>query len=89
MGQVLAFTLCVLQVPIRDITWAVLAAQNLDIWDIVYNSLLNKILEKDIPSSDLNHQYRVETNTTMYLQLRQYQTLLMLCTVILCRILVL
>ncbi|KAL4758473.1 uncharacterized protein BDW70DRAFT_170360 [Aspergillus foveolatus] len=55
VGQVLAFTLF-------------LAAWNLDIWDMVHDSLLDDILEKDIPSSDFkpptrsqNQYYHVST----------------------------
>ncbi|KAL4748494.1 hypothetical protein BDW72DRAFT_180260, partial [Aspergillus terricola var. indicus] len=52
LGQVLAFTLRALRVPTRDIAWTDLAARNLDIWDMVYDDLLDRISEKDIPSSD-------------------------------------
>ncbi|KAL3469056.1 hypothetical protein BJX99DRAFT_242176 [Aspergillus californicus] len=52
LGQVLAFTLRALRIPTRDVAWTNLAVRNLDTWDMVYDDLLDEILEKDIPSSN-------------------------------------
>ncbi|PWY90674.1 hypothetical protein BO70DRAFT_306788 [Aspergillus heteromorphus CBS 117.55] len=51
LGQVLAFTLRALRVPTRDIAWTNRAVRSLKTWVMVYDILLDKILEKDIPSS--------------------------------------
>ncbi|KAK2757291.1 hypothetical protein FQN54_004805 [Arachnomyces sp. PD_36] len=52
LGQVLAFTLRALRVPIRDIAWTKWAASKLKTWEMIYDDLLEEIAEKDIPASD-------------------------------------
>ncbi|KKK18214.1 hypothetical protein P175DRAFT_0508565 [Aspergillus ochraceoroseus IBT 24754] len=51
LGQVLAFTLRAVRVPTRDTAWTQWAVRNLETWVMVYDELLDKIAEKDIPSS--------------------------------------
>ncbi|KAL6232749.1 hypothetical protein BDW75DRAFT_246950 [Aspergillus navahoensis] len=63
LGQVLAFTLRALRVPTRDIAWTNLAVRNLDTWDMVYDDLLDKISEKEIPSSDFKSLTRIKTRS--------------------------
>ncbi|KAL4887799.1 hypothetical protein BDV59DRAFT_211992 [Aspergillus ambiguus] len=52
VGQLLAFTLRALRMPVQDITWTIWAASKLQTWEMIYNDLLEEIEEKDIPSSD-------------------------------------
>lgn len=52
IGQVLAFTLRALRVPVRDVTWKSWATSRLKTWEMVYDVLLGEIEEKDIPSSE-------------------------------------
>ncbi|KAG2421591.1 hypothetical protein HFD88_005566 [Aspergillus terreus] len=52
VGQLLAFTLRALRMPVRDIAWTRWAASKLQTWEMVYDDLLGEIEEKDIPSSN-------------------------------------
>ncbi|EED14486.1 metalloprotease m41 ftsh, putative [Talaromyces stipitatus ATCC 10500] len=52
VGQLLAFTLRALRTSPRDIAWRDWVASQLETWEMVYDDLLEKIEEKDIPASD-------------------------------------
>ncbi|PLB38800.1 uncharacterized protein BDW47DRAFT_104322 [Aspergillus candidus] len=50
LGQVLAFTLRALPVPTRDIGWTNWARRKLETWVMVYDEILDKTPEENIPS---------------------------------------
>ncbi|KAI7976015.1 hypothetical protein EIK77_000928 [Talaromyces pinophilus] len=52
VGQLLAFTLRSLRTSPRDIAWRNWARRQLEIWEMVYDDLLDEIEEKDIPASE-------------------------------------
>ena len=52
LGQVLAFTLRALRTSPRDTTWTDRAGKTLKTWEMLYDDILGKIEEKDVPSSD-------------------------------------
>ncbi|KAJ5584704.1 uncharacterized protein N7459_004504 [Penicillium hispanicum] len=58
LGQVLAFTLLALRVPVRDMAWTSWAANKLQTWEMIYDDLLEEIAEKDIPASDFKPSTR-------------------------------
>ncbi|KAH1309301.1 hypothetical protein KXW53_002193 [Aspergillus fumigatus] len=58
VGQLLAFTLRALRVPVRDIAWTTWAASKLQTWEMIYDDLLEEIAEKDIPASDFKPSTR-------------------------------
>ena len=58
LGQVLAFTLRALQVPVRDTAWTNWAARKLQTWEMVYDDLLDGIAEENIPSSSFKPSTR-------------------------------
>ncbi|RAQ42847.1 hypothetical protein AFGD_012640 [Aspergillus flavus] len=52
VGQMVPFTLRALREPVRDIAWTNRAADQLNIWEMMYDDLLEEIAEKDIPASN-------------------------------------